>query len=303
MKINSTNVNGVGYLRWRTQTHKIKMNTKLTFALVASLTGTAFAEFKAPLPEFKNEKQLAEWRAEKASEANSQDHTAEETTFYTGKPYLASSGGYAFKYRNYNPEVARWTTEDPSGFPDGANGSVYAPIPSSELDSLGLWRIKLTSSGDGLSIYGGAPGTYTWEDRSGALTGKGQISFATAASQGDIKSSWTYIAQGTATRDGVPISVFSMYTISVRDDGKLYVENSTGTASLGSNLNVSVQGKFSGEESRNLSFDYHVGAFYKATGIDGFSIQIKSTGGMLKWTTAETHVVGDVPKLSFQAVE
>ena len=45
------------------------MKHKLTFALVASLTSTAFAEFKAPLPEFKNEKQLAEWRAEKASEA------------------------------------------------------------------------------------------------------------------------------------------------------------------------------------------------------------------------------------------
>jgi RHS repeat-associated protein len=114
------------------------MKYKLTFALVAALTSTAFAEFKAPLPEFKNEKQLAEWRAEKASEANSQGYVAEETAFYTGKPYLASSGGYAFNYRSYNPDLARWTSEDPSGFPDGANNHLYAPKPTTEIDPLGL---------------------------------------------------------------------------------------------------------------------------------------------------------------------
>ncbi len=101
------------------------MKYKLTFALVASLTSTAFAAFQAPLPEFKNEKQLAEWRAEKAAETNAKSVT-QETAFYTGKPYLASSGDYAFKYRCYNPEMARWTSEDPSGFPDGANASIYA---------------------------------------------------------------------------------------------------------------------------------------------------------------------------------
>jgi RHS repeat-associated protein len=119
------------------------MKTKLTFVLVAALTSTAFAAFQAPLPEFKNEKQLAEWRAEKASESTNQGYASEETAFYTGKPYLASSGGYAFKYRSYNPEVARWTSEDPSGFPDGANQNRYAPKPTSEIDSFGLWRILI----------------------------------------------------------------------------------------------------------------------------------------------------------------
>ncbi len=115
------------------------MKIKLTIALVASLTSTAFAEFKAPLPEFKNEKQLAEWRAEKAAEATSQGYVAEETAFYTGKPYLASSDSYAFKYRSYNPKMARWTSEDPSGFPDGANGSMYScNAPVCGIDSDGL---------------------------------------------------------------------------------------------------------------------------------------------------------------------
>jgi RHS repeat-associated protein len=121
------------------KTRKTKMKYKLTFALVASLTSTAFAAFQAPLPEFKNEKQLAEWRAEKASEATSQGYVAEEAAFYTGRPYLASFGAYAFKYRSYNPELARWTSDDPSGFPDGANQSVYAPNPTSEFDFMGLY--------------------------------------------------------------------------------------------------------------------------------------------------------------------
>jgi RHS repeat-associated protein len=115
------------------------MKPKLTLALVAFMTSTAFAAFQAPLPEFKNEKQLAEWRAEKVAEATSQGYATEESAFYTGRPYLASSGGYAFKYRSYNSEVARWTSEDPSGFPDGANPNIYAPIPTSQLDFMGLY--------------------------------------------------------------------------------------------------------------------------------------------------------------------
>jgi RHS repeat-associated protein len=137
---------------------KPKMKIKLILALVASLTNNAFAEFKAPLPEFKNEKQLAEWRAGKASEATSQGYAAEETAFYTGKPYLTSAGGYAFKYRNYKPEIARWTSEDPSGFPDGANGSIYVPSPINTLDPSGLSGVRVTgvpvsgSTGSSLSI-------------------------------------------------------------------------------------------------------------------------------------------------------
>jgi len=118
------------------------MKTKLTFALVASLTGTAFAGFQAPLPEFKNQKELAEWCAEKASKATSQSYAAEESAFYTGKPYLTLSSGYAFKYRNYIPALARWTSEDPSGFPDGSNGTNYTPIPTCEYDYQGLMAHK-----------------------------------------------------------------------------------------------------------------------------------------------------------------
>ncbi len=90
------------------------------------------------MPEFKTDKQLAEWRAEKAVAPTNRSHVTEESAFYTGKPYIESSGDYAFKYRNYKPELARWTSEDPSGFPDGVNNQVFVPAPSYRFDPNGL---------------------------------------------------------------------------------------------------------------------------------------------------------------------
>ena len=58
--------------------------------------------------------------------------------FYTGKPYDADLGAYTFNFRNYDPAVARWTTVDPSGFPDGVNNRIYAPVPTGQLDPNGL---------------------------------------------------------------------------------------------------------------------------------------------------------------------
>lgn len=61
--------------------------------------------------------------------------------FYTGKPYDADTKTYTFKYRSYDPELNRWTTADPSGFPDGANNQIYAPTPLFQLDIYGLHEI------------------------------------------------------------------------------------------------------------------------------------------------------------------
>ena len=63
---------------------------------------------------------------------------APEDARYTGKPYSKELGAYVFNCRNYDPEAGRWTTRDPSGFPDGANNRVYAPIPTIQVDSRGL---------------------------------------------------------------------------------------------------------------------------------------------------------------------
>ena len=60
--------------------------------------------------------------------------------FYTGKPYDSDLGSYVFNARNYNPEINRWISADPSGFPDGANASAYAPVPTYMFDRLGFRR-------------------------------------------------------------------------------------------------------------------------------------------------------------------
>lgn len=62
--------------------------------------------------------------------------------FFTGKPYDADLGAYVFAYRSYNPECNRWTTPDPSGFPDGANAVRYAPCPTGQLDFEGCFTIS-----------------------------------------------------------------------------------------------------------------------------------------------------------------
>jgi RHS repeat-associated protein len=95
-----------------------------------------------PIPDFMSPAQLTKWRAEttaktvaaEKAQASSSAKTDSAMGFYTGKPYLAESGSYAYKYRDYNPELNRWTTVDPSGFPDGANNRAYVAVPTSELD-------------------------------------------------------------------------------------------------------------------------------------------------------------------------
>jgi len=57
---------------------------------------------------------------------------------FTGKPYDKDLGAFVFPFRNYNPENARWTTVDPSGFPDGPNAHFYAGNPLLGVDPLGL---------------------------------------------------------------------------------------------------------------------------------------------------------------------
>ena len=64
--------------------------------------------------------------------------------FYTGKPYDADLGAYTFNYRNYDPTLKRWTTIDPSGFPDGANNSVYGcNTPTTSIDYLGFFTVTV----------------------------------------------------------------------------------------------------------------------------------------------------------------
>ena len=130
--------------------------------LAASTLHAAGPEHKLPaaLPKFKTPEQLAVWRKEMAHKAKTRARETPGTqkpgtnsAFYTGKPYLSESGTYAYKFRQYDPELNRWTTADPSGFPDGANSFVLGGNPVCGLDRLGLWYDSNYTATDALADF------------------------------------------------------------------------------------------------------------------------------------------------------
>ena len=95
---------------------------------------------------------------------------------FTGKPYDEDLQAYVFPNRTYDPEIKRWRSMDPSGYPDGINAQFYAVIPTMGLDPLGLKTYYIGGAGEntfggpmqnvycpncGASITGGPP--YSWD--------------------------------------------------------------------------------------------------------------------------------------------
>lgn len=67
--------------------------------------------------------------------------------FFTGKPYLEGLAGFIFKFRSYSPNTARWTTIDPSGYPDGRNNYQYTSSdPVNFYDPNGLNKLSWKAS-------------------------------------------------------------------------------------------------------------------------------------------------------------
>lgn len=202
------------------------------FALAAAITSTAFAAMPSTLPEFKSSKQLADWRAEKAAES-AVNATADDHAFYTGKPYVVASGGYAFKYRSYYPELARWSSEDPSGFPDGANQSIYAPTPTSEFDFEGLVTLAVTDDGNGSPAnHPNASLNWAWSIMHNGV----QV----ASGQSSVNQTATYVNQhisqfaGLTLRNGIvgqnyTFSFMEAYNFQIHSDPLTFYRNSTDT--------------------------------------------------------------------------
>jgi RHS repeat-associated protein len=134
---------------------KTKLTLSLSLLLAVGFTNLGHAAAApAPLPEFMDKQQLAKWSADtQTAEANATAADPASTQFYTGKPYVANEGGYVYKYRTYNPDMSRWTSADPSGFPDGANDKCYASIPLSNLDPTGLFSVTGPTSSTGPTSY------------------------------------------------------------------------------------------------------------------------------------------------------
>ncbi len=110
--------------------------------------------------------------------------TGPQDLFYTGKPYLEETGQYVFLFRHYDPELGRWTTSDPSGFPDWANNYLYSNSPVAGVDPDGLaWSLidyvehfYFGSGGVTLSDIGHLAGVQSLaRGAGGALTGFGDL--------------------------------------------------------------------------------------------------------------------------------
>lgn len=62
-----------------------------------------------------------------------------ESARYSGKPFVKALGQFAYQHRFYSPEIGRWSTPDPSGYPDGGNNFEHVGAdPLSRYDALGL---------------------------------------------------------------------------------------------------------------------------------------------------------------------
>ena len=119
------------------------------------------------------EKKIAAIKAREAEETATRSQignrpSAIEHIFYTGKPYIEETGQYAFLFRSYDPGLSRWTTSDPSGFPDGANNYLHVNNLYGAIDDTGLQIIKFAYSTyietpvvDFFGIFSG--GQKTWQ--------------------------------------------------------------------------------------------------------------------------------------------
>ena len=283
-------------------------------ALVAIITTAAHAGITGKSCGFMDKNQLAAWRAEtmsksiaaekEAAQAAEQKGQAAAPAFFTGKPYLPATATYAFKYRDYAPNLARWTSEDPSGFPDGANSSHYAPSPTSQIDFMGLWKVKMTSTGN----YGLDNGErYLGIGFASDLTVYANVvsSVAPNIKANSINISGNVFARCGTVNLGLTRNIDQHFTVSTTSQGAITI-NSTGDSN-DEQLFDSFGVKMKSEEKiqgRTLAFKYYYSAAYQhgqgaaLTGVTG------QNGVGLSWKGNDSlQQTSGFLTLTFEAVE
>ncbi len=98
--------------------------------------------------------------------------------FFTGKPQIDGIG-YAFLFRSYRPELAKWQTSDPLGYPDGFNNFAYVNNGvTNSIDFLGGWTCTFDLFGILRTAHGDVALTYIINN-----DGSGIVGFSTTAWQ------------------------------------------------------------------------------------------------------------------------
>jgi RHS repeat-associated protein len=113
---------------------------------------------------------------------------------YTGKPYDTATGLYNYGYRDYKPEVARFTTIDP--IRDGANWFAYVNNdPVNWVDILGLLPGDTFSSVEAAAMDFG----HTFNDDSI----RNNIEYGASVYYDPLKDGYTYTNPARGTKDSV----------------------------------------------------------------------------------------------------
>jgi RHS repeat-associated protein len=259
----------------------------------------------APLPDFMDKAQLAKWNADQASAQTASSPTATESSnqFYTGKPYVADVGGYIYKYRTYNPEMSRWTSADPSGFPDSSNNRSYVSNPLSHLDPNGLKDYTIVATTSSSSTSSNSSGTY------GLGYGSYIQNFATE--QTAIPTSAPGVSSGTATGYGggdlAPYGGGSPTNVTnVSESFNLTINTTTGNITLvaasgtdvdsNGNLQTGLTWTITGSGTQQVTLNIESASIYQGSGING----IGGAGGSVSWTSGRGETA-DNTSITFNA--
>jgi RHS repeat-associated protein len=148
----------------------ITSKTLMTMAAAMAITLTGWAKTLPGVAPLSPEK-LAAWRAEEMRINAPKAAAKSDLAFYTGKPYDTDLNAYLFPFRNYSPDLCRWTVADPSGFPDGANNYCYAPTPNMGCDPLGLWKFEQLTSGISGYYFGTSEGDRVYHNLTNGAQG------------------------------------------------------------------------------------------------------------------------------------
>jgi RHS repeat-associated protein len=222
----------------------------------------------------------------------------------TGKPYVAEMGSYVFRCRNYSPHESRWTTADPSGFPDGSNRYVYAFDPISFLDPNGT-EIELWFDGQKRNIaYQSRDGMWDFsEDHSFGATGFERQFFAWA----DFSQNRSY-----ATPSKLSFHIFGIgedaypwltdytaevdYSLEIDEypDGNLAYNPVSDPDDQSGILKAAVQVSASEQYKPVLTFTCWGGTGLKQTNVSGFGITPGNGGLSINFTgfTEWSHTYG-----------
>lgn len=97
------------------------------------------AGLPAPMPEFQDYNSSTKVTASTTIQSPKSSKSQQSSIFLSGKPYESEGQAFLFLYRSLLPDSARWSTADPSGFPDGANNIAYIDnSPTNAIDFQGL---------------------------------------------------------------------------------------------------------------------------------------------------------------------